>query len=77
MRILGLIPARGGSKGVPGKNIKKLGDKSILAYTAESAFKSKFILKTILSTDDDAIAEEGRKLGLEVPLFKTRRISKR
>jgi CMP-N,N'-diacetyllegionaminic acid synthase len=70
MRILGIIPARGGSKGVPGKNIKKLGEKSILAYTAESAFNSNFITKTLLSTDDVAIAEEGKRLGLEVPFLR-------
>lgn len=70
MKILGLIPARGGSKGVPGKNIKILGGKSLLAYTAESAFQSKFLTKTILSTDDFAIAQEGKKLALEVPFLR-------
>ncbi|WP_268035026.1 acylneuraminate cytidylyltransferase family protein [Algoriphagus sp. PAP.12] len=70
MKILGLIPARGGSKGVPGKNIKSLGGKPLLAYTAETALGSKYIAKTILSTDDSDIASTGKMLGLEVPFMR-------
>lgn len=70
MKILGVIPARGGSKGVPGKNIKQLGGKPLLAYTAEVALNSKYISKTILSTDDPDIASAGEKLGLEVPFLR-------
>lgn len=67
MRILGLIPARGGSKGVPGKNIKLLGGKPLLQYTAEIALQSSLLTKVVLSTDDDAIHDIGTALGLEVP----------
>lgn len=70
MRILGLIPARGGSKGVPGKNIKMLGGKSLLAYTTQSALESSLLTKIVLSTDDVAIAEEGIRLGVDVPFLR-------
>lgn len=67
MRVLGLIPARGGSKGVPRKNIKMLAGKPLLAYTAEAALAAKLLNRVILSTDDQEIAETGKRLGLEVP----------
>ena len=67
MRVLGLIPARGGSKGVPRKNIRQLCGKPLLQYTAEAALKSKCLSKVILSTDDEAIALLGKQCGLEVP----------
>src|SRR5829696_7006130 len=70
MRVLGLIPARGGSKGVPRKNIKLLCGKPLLAYTAESARASKLLTRVILSTEDDEIAEVGRKLGIDVPFMR-------
>lgn len=67
MNILGLIPARGGSKGVPRKNIRLLAGKPLLAYTAEAALASKRLTRVVLSTDDDEIAEVGRSCGIEVP----------
>lgn len=70
MKVLGLIPARGGSKGVPRKNIRLLGDKPLLAYTAESALKAEKLTRVILNTDDEEIAETGRKYGLEVPFIR-------
>ncbi|NUY80896.1 acylneuraminate cytidylyltransferase family protein [Flavobacterium sp. MAH-1] len=70
MRILGLIPARGGSKGIPGKNIKPLAGKPVLAYTAEAALQSDLLVKTILSTDDEAIAEVGNRFGIDVPFLR-------
>jgi len=70
MKVLGLIPARGGSKGVPGKNIKMLAGKPLLAYTAEPALQSKLLSKVLLSTDDENIAETGKKLGLYVPFIR-------
>src|SRR6187401_1238115 len=66
-RVLGLIPARGGSKGVPRKNLRLLGGKPVLQWTAETAQASRYIDRLVLSTDDDEIAELGRSLGLEVP----------
>lgn len=70
MRILGVIPARGGSKGLPGKNIRILGTKPLLAYTALVALASPLLSKVVLSTDDEKIAEVGRKWGLEVPFLR-------
>jgi len=70
MKILGIIPARGGSKGVPGKNIKLLNGKPLLAYTAKSALTAKGLTKVVLSTDDTKIADIGRSLGLEVPFLR-------
>ena len=67
MKILGLIPARGGSKGIPGKNIKHLGGKPLLQYTFEAAKNSKLLNKVILSSDDETIIEIANQLELEVP----------
>ena len=66
-KILGLIPARGGSKGVPGKNIKELGGKPLLAFTAEAALASKKLDKVLLSSDDDEIIQVAQKYGIDVP----------
>lgn len=70
MRVLGLIPARGGSKGIPHKNIRLLNGKPLLQYTAESALQAHCLTKVILSTDDEEIADVGRKCGLEVPFMR-------
>ena len=64
--ILGLIPARGGSKGVPGKNIKLIHGKPLIVWTIEHAKKSKKIDKIIVSTDSDEIANVAQKCGVEV-----------
>jgi len=70
MKVLGLIPARGGSKGVPRKNIRLLQGKPLLAYTAESALQAKTLARVILSTEDEEIAEIGRNCGLDVPFMR-------
>lgn len=70
MRILGIIPARGGSKGVPGKNIKLLGELPLLAYTAKSALASKQLSKVILSTDSPSIAAVAQHYGIEIPFLR-------
>ena len=70
MKILGLIPARGGSKGIPGKNIKLLGGKPLLAYTAESVKESKLLEKVILSSDNEKIIAVARELGIDVPFVR-------
>lgn len=66
-KILAIIPARGGSKGIPGKNIKLLGGKPLLSYTVEAAKKSNLITKLVLSSDDDKIIDIARSLNIEVP----------
>ena len=66
MRVLGVVPARGGSKAIPGKNIVDLGGRPLIAWTASAAGGSS-LTRTVLSTDDGAIAEVGRSVGLDVP----------
>ena len=66
-RVLGLVPARGGSKGIPRKNIRPLGGKPLLQYTIESARSARLLDRIVLSTDDPEIAEVGRRCGVEVP----------
>lgn len=70
MRVLAIIPARGGSKGVPGKNIKLLGGKPLLQYTLESANESQLMTRVILSSDDASIIATAEALGLEVPFIR-------
>lgn len=69
-RVLGLVPARGGSRGVPGKNIKLLAGRPLLAYTADAARASGVIDRLVLSTDDPEIASAGQALGLETPFVR-------
>jgi CMP-N-acetylneuraminic acid synthetase len=70
MRVLGIIPARGGSKGVPRKNIRLLCGKPLVAYTIESSLQAKRLARTILSTEDNEIAEVGRAHGADVPFLR-------
>jgi CMP-N-acetylneuraminic acid synthetase len=70
MRVLGIVTARGGSKGVPGKNLRSLGGKPLLAWTAEAARAATRLARTIVSTDDAAIAEASRACGLDVPFMR-------
>jgi CMP-N,N'-diacetyllegionaminic acid synthase len=65
--ILGLVPARGGSKGLPGKNIKEIMGKPLIAYTIEEALKSSCIDRVVVSTEDDKIARISKDFGAEVP----------
>ncbi len=65
--ILGLIPARGGSKSIPRKNLAALAGRPLLAYTCEAALGSRLLTRAVLSTDDPEIAAAGRELGVEVP----------
>ena len=70
MRVLAVIPARGGSKGVPGKNIKILGNKTLLQYTFDSAKASTLLAKIILSSEDAGIIAVASALGIEVPFVR-------
>lgn len=70
MTVLGVITARGGSKGLPGKNLKLLAGKPLIAHTIAAATASHALDRVILSTDDEAIAEAGRALGCEVPFLR-------
>lgn len=64
--ILGLIPARGGSKGVPNKNIRLIYGKPLIVWTIEQAMQSRLIDKIVVSTDSEEIAEVARKSGAQV-----------
>ncbi len=66
MEILSIIPARGGSKGIKRKNLKPILDKPLVAYTIEASLKSKYITKTIVSSEDSEILEVSKKYGAEV-----------
>ena len=68
--VLGLIPARGGSKGILRKNIRLLRGKPLLQYTAEAAFAARRLSHVALSTDDEEIAQVGRACGLDVPFVR-------
>ena len=65
-----MIPARGGSRGIPRKNLAPLAGRPLLAYTVDAARASATITRLILSTDDEDIAFEGRRLGAEVPFLR-------
>jgi len=70
MKILGLIPARGGSKGIPRKNIKPLGNKPLIAYSIEAGLQSRYLDKVLVSTDDEGIAQIARQYGADVPFIR-------
>lgn len=73
--LLGVIPARGGSKSIPEKNIVSVGGKPLLAWTVEVARQSRCLDHTILSTDCEKIAEVGRSCGVEVPFIRPAKFS--
>ena len=75
MKILGVIPARAGSKGVPQKNTKMLSGKPLLAWTIDEAKKSKLIDRLILSTEDEKIAKVGRSFGVDVPFKRPKELA--
>jgi CMP-N,N'-diacetyllegionaminic acid synthase len=70
MKVLAVIPARGGSKGISNKNLALLGGRPLLAYTAEAVKDSTLLTRTIVSTDDERIADCARSLGLDVPFMR-------
>ena len=70
MRVLGLLPARGGSKGIPRKNIRPLAGTPLLAYTAAAAHAATRLARVVLSTEDAEIAALGRACGLDVPFLR-------
>ena len=75
MNILGIIPARSGSKQLKKKNIKKLSGYPLLAYSILAARLSKKISKVICSTDSNEIAKIAKKFGAEVPFLRPKNIS--
>ena len=66
MEVVALIPARGGSKGIPRKNLAPLGGRPLLAWTVDAALSSRTVTRTVVSTDDEEIAHAAQELGAEV-----------
>ena len=69
--VLAIIPARGGSKGIPGKNIKPFAGYPLIAYSILAGLRSELVSRVIVSTDDEEIARIARQWGAEGPLFKS------
>ncbi len=74
-KILALIPARGGSKGIPKKNIIDVGGLPLIAHSVKSAKKSKLISKVVVSTDSEEIAKIAKKYGAEAPFLRPKNIA--
>ena len=70
MKVLGLILARGGSKGIPNKNLKLLNSKPLIAHTIEEGLKSKYIDRLVVSTDDAEISNTSKAYGANVPCLR-------
>jgi CMP-N-acetylneuraminic acid synthetase len=69
-KVLAVIPARGGSKGIPRKNLRKIAGTSLVGHAVNAARSLDWIDRTVVSTDDAEIAEEGRKYGAQVPFMR-------
>lgn len=74
-QILAIIPARGGSRGIPRKNIKDLAGKPLIAYTIEEAKKSGYLDRIVVSTDDEEIGEVAKRYGGEVPFLRPKELA--
>jgi len=70
LQVLALIPARGGSKGIPRKNIREFAGYPLIAYSILAALRSKLVTRVIVSTDDREIAETAKEYGAEVPFMR-------
>ena len=76
MKILGLIPARGGSKGIPNKNRKVLYGKPLLQYTIEAALGSKLLNRIVFSSEDKILIDLAKSMGADVPFVRPSNLSK-
>ena len=74
-KAVAVIPARGGSKRIPRKNIKNFHGKPLIAYSIEAAIKSNLFDKVVVSTDDEEIAQISKKYGAIVPFFRPKELS--
>jgi CMP-N-acetylneuraminic acid synthetase len=70
IKVVGLITARGGSKGIPQKNVRPLAGKPLIAWTIEAALRSRLLERVIVSTDDEEIARTAREWGADVPFMR-------
>jgi len=76
MNTVAIIPARGGSKGIPRKNIKELCGKPLITYTIETALRVRELDRVIVSTEDKEIAEVAKKCGAEVPFMRPEELAR-
>lgn len=74
--VIAIIPARGGSKGIPRKNIVDLCGKPLIAYTIQAALKSELITRVVVSTEDEEIADISMNCGAEVPFLRPKEFAK-
>jgi CMP-N-acetylneuraminic acid synthetase len=74
-KILAIIPARGGSKGVPRKNIRKINNVPLIGYTINAALKSNYLTDIVVSTDDPEIAEISKSFGAQVPFIRPKELA--
>ncbi len=70
LEVLAVIPARGGSKALPRKNLALLYGKPLIAWTIEAAIRSRVVNRTVVTTDDTEIADVARSLGAEIPFLR-------
>lgn len=75
IKVLAVIPARGGSKGIPYKNLKKIAGLTLVEHAVRVALNCPLVYKTILSTDDPKIAKAGKRAGAEIPFLRPRRLA--
>lgn len=74
-KVLAIIPARGGSRGIPKKNLRSINGKPLISYTIKEALNSEYIDRVILSTDSEEIAQVAREYGAEVPFKQSKETS--
>ena len=75
MKILTIIPARGGSKGIKLKNLSKINGKPLVAFSIEHSLESKLINRTIVSTDNEEIAKVSEEYGAEIPILRSKELA--
>ena len=75
MKILAIIPARGGSKGIKLKNLSKINGKPLVAFSIEHSLASKLINRTIVSTDHEEIAKVSEEYGAEIPIYRSKELA--
>src|SRR5437588_9340273 len=70
LRVLVVVPARGGSKGIPRKNLQLLGGRPLVAHAVDAARQATLVTRVLCSTDDPEIAETARRAGAQVPFLR-------
>ena len=75
VKVIGIVPARGGSKGLPGKNLRPLAGHPLIAYSIAAGIQAKLVDRVICSTDSEDIAEIARKYGAEIPFMRPKELA--